>query len=186
MSPPRRVSILSLLILAPHWTLRAQTTNNQPQPGDVRVNPKDGLRYAWIPPGKFRMGCSEGGGECFDNEKPARDVTLTKGFWMGQTEVTVEAYKKFASATGSGMPEEAKLNTGWTNGSMPIVNVDWNGAKNYCERAGGHLPSEAEWEYAASAGSTGSHYAPVDEAGWYDKNRSRDTPSKYPRALALP
>ncbi len=42
-----------------------------PKVGDVKVNPKDGLRYAWVPPGTFRMGCSDGDTECFDREKPA-------------------------------------------------------------------------------------------------------------------
>ena len=152
--------------------------SNQPQPGDVRVNPKDGLRYAWIPPGTFRMGCSEGDSECYDNEKPARDVTLTKGFWMGQTEVTVDAYKRFASATGSGMPDEPvfrdrKLNLGWANGSMPMVMVEWNNAKSYCEWAGGRLPTEAEWERAARAGSADSRYAAADQAGWFGDNSGK-------------
>jgi formylglycine-generating enzyme required for sulfatase activity len=149
-----------------------------PQVGDVRVNPKDGLRYAWIPPGTFRMGCSEGDGECRDNEKPARDVTIGKGFWMGQTEVTVDAFKRFAAATGRSMPEEPvfkrKLNPGWANGSMPMVMVDWNEAKGYCEWAGGRLPTEAEWEYAARAGSTAARYASPDVAGWFGDNSGKE------------
>jgi len=52
-----------------------------------KVNPKDGLTYVWIPPGTFTMGCSPGDTECNDNEKPAHPVTLTQGFWIGQTEV---------------------------------------------------------------------------------------------------
>ena len=56
----------------------------QPAPGTMRENPKDGLKYVWIPPGTFQMGCSPGDNECFDGEKPAHRVTITKGFWMGQ------------------------------------------------------------------------------------------------------
>ena len=67
--------------------------------GEVRVNPKDGLKYVWIPPGTFTMGCSPGDNECYDFEKPPHPVTITQGFWLGQTEVTVEAYKRFAGAT---------------------------------------------------------------------------------------
>ena len=37
----------------------------------VETNPRDGMAYVWIPPGKFRMGCSEGDSECFADEKPA-------------------------------------------------------------------------------------------------------------------
>ena len=47
------------------------------------------------------MGCSPGDNECEDDEKPPHQVTITKGFWLGQTEVTVGAYKRFAGATGA-------------------------------------------------------------------------------------
>ncbi len=154
-------------------------TDSRPQVGDVRVNPKDGQRYAWVPPGNFRMGCSVGDSECDSDEKPSREVTLSRGFWLGQTEVTVEAYKRFANATGRAMPVEPvfngrKLNPGWAQGNVPMVNVDWEDAKAYCEWAGGRLPTEAEWEYAARAGSTASRYAAADRGGWFGDNSGKD------------
>ena len=75
-----------------------------PDFGGGWTNPKDGLKYVWIPPGTFMMGCSPGDNECGSDEKPSHQVTITKGFWMGQTEVTVGAYKRFAAATGRQMP----------------------------------------------------------------------------------
>ena len=60
--------------------------------GPRKVNPKDGLTYVWIPPGTFTMGCSPGDAECKYDEEPAHEVILTKGFWMGQTPVTVGAW----------------------------------------------------------------------------------------------
>jgi formylglycine-generating enzyme required for sulfatase activity len=60
--------------------------------GEVKVNPKDGLTYVWIPPGRFMMGCSPGDGDCEGDEKPAHDVAISKGFWLGQTPVTRQAY----------------------------------------------------------------------------------------------
>jgi formylglycine-generating enzyme required for sulfatase activity len=60
----------------------------------TRVNPKDGLTYVWISSGTFMMGCSPGDSECYDNEKPSHRVTITKGFWIGQTEVTQAAYER--------------------------------------------------------------------------------------------
>lgn len=150
-----------------------------PQVGDVRTNPKDGLRYAWVPGGTFRVGCSEGDSECDPDERPARDVMITKGFWMGQTEVTVEAYKRFASATGRGMPDEPfgnrKLNAGWNNGSMPMVMADWNDAKGYCEWAGGRLPTEAEWERAARGGLASARYGPLRDVAWFGDNSGNQT-----------
>ena len=78
----------------------------------VRENPKDGLKYVWIPPGTFMMGCSPGDNECQRDEKPPHQVTITKGFWMGQTEVTVAAYRRFAGSTGAQMPPRTGFQRG--------------------------------------------------------------------------
>lgn len=108
------------------------------------TNPADGLNYAWIPPGTFMMGCSEQDSECKDDEKPTHQVVLEKGFWMGQTEVTIAAYKKFNPKFVPHDPTSA--------GNLPVCGVSWADAKRYCEAMGGRLPTEAEWEYAARGG----------------------------------
>jgi len=147
-----------------------------PTAGQVRENPKDGLKYVWVPPGSFTMGCSPGDNQCYDDEKPSHRVTLSKGFWIGQTEVTVGAYKRFAAAMGRQMPAAPSFNSGWANENMPIVNVTWGEAREYCTWwAGGRLPTEAEWEYAARAGSTEARYGDIDEIAWYGGNSGGQT-----------
>jgi formylglycine-generating enzyme required for sulfatase activity len=91
-----------------------------PATGTVREW-KDGLKYVWIDSGKFIMGCSPGDGECFDEEKPAHQVTITKGFWMGQTPVTQEAYRK---VTG-------KSPSHFQGASLPVEQVSWDDALGY-------------------------------------------------------
>ena len=159
-----------------------------PSVGTVWENSKDGLKYSWIPPGTFMMGCWPGDTECADDEKPAHRVTLSKGFWVGQTPVTVSAFRRYARATGKAMPTPPDFNAGWTNQEMPIVNVTWNDAVAFCGWAGGRLPTEAEWEYAARAGSTESRYGPIDDVAWYASNsgnKTHDVAKKRPNAFNL-
>jgi formylglycine-generating enzyme required for sulfatase activity len=157
-------------------TIEAALENvGPPPPGTVRENPKDGLKYVWIPPGSFQMGCSAGDKECGGDEKPPHRVTLTKGFWLGQTEVTVGAYKRFAAATAHPMPPAPDYNSKWGNDRMPMVTITWDESFDYCSWAGGRLPTEAEWEYAARAGNTAARYGPIDEVAWYDGNSDGQT-----------
>jgi len=126
------------------------------------VNPADGQTYVWIAPGTFTMGCSAGDSECKDDEKPAHPVDIGKGFWLGRTETTVAAYRKFTAAHGRKAPAG--------DPSLPVTGVTWAEAKEYCAGIGGRLPVEAEWEYAARGGSAQPYYGVLADIAWYAAN----------------
>jgi formylglycine-generating enzyme len=147
-----------------------------------RINSADGLCYVSIPAGSFLMGCSPGDSECDNREKPAHKVTITRGFWMGQTEVTVAAYARYAKATGKSNNEAS------ANAELPVVNVSWDEANGYCKSVGMRLPTEAEWEYAARAGSTASRYGDLDKIAWFNGNsngKTHEVGQKQPNAWGL-
>jgi sulfatase modifying factor 1 len=123
-----------------------------------KVSPRDGLSYILIPSGSFMMGAVPADKDAERDEKPQHQVTISKQFYLGQMPVTVDAYHRFADANGLEMPQAPKFNGGWSRGDHPIVRVTWKEAKEYCEWAGGRLPSEAEWEYAARGGRVDSKF----------------------------
>lgn len=138
--------------------------------GAAGMNPRDGLPYVRIPAGSFMMGCSPGDRYCESDEKPPRAQQIAKPFLIGQTEVTVEAFLRFARATKGKMPYLASFNPDWSIMDQPIVNVEWMDAQGYCDWAGGRLPSEVEWEYAARGGTAGMRYGDLEEIAWYKGN----------------
>ncbi|NJD06579.1 MAG: formylglycine-generating enzyme family protein, partial [Methylococcaceae bacterium] len=130
--------------------------------------------YVLIPAGSFQMGAGEKqeGDESLDSERPQHAVTI-KAFRLSKYEVTFEEYDRFAYATGRRPPSDQGYGAGMSDQDqrhLPVINVTWDEAMAYAdwlsEQTGKHfrLPSEAEWEYAARAGTATRRYW-GDDAG---------------------
>jgi formylglycine-generating enzyme required for sulfatase activity len=147
------------------------------------------LDLIWIEPGTFTMGSPPDEPGRNKAEGPQMSVTLTNGFWLGKTEVTQRQYE---GATGTN-PSRFKA----AGPDAPVEEVSWIDAMAFCrklterERTAGRLPAgyvytlptEAQWEYACRAGTTGAYAGNPEAMAWH-KNNSGDT--THPVALKEP
>lgn len=152
-----------------------------PATGANHTVPDLAIELIWIKPGSFRMGSSPDEAHRHKAEGPAQMVTLSKGFWLGKTEVTQSQYEAFIGSNPSRFVESGK--------NAPVDRVSWLGATEFCrklterERAAGRLPegyrytlpTEAQWEYAYRAGTTEDYPGNPDAMGWFDQNSSEKT-----------
>lgn len=134
----------------------------------VKIDYKD---MVLIPTVEFMMGSSDEEG--YPNEHPRHKVSLAP-YFMDKYEVPAVRYRAFAKATGRQVHEQPCRD----KDNCPVVYVNWNDAGAYCGYYGKRLPTEAEWENAARAGSEGKYCFGSDETrlgeyAWYWNNSGR-------------
>jgi formylglycine-generating enzyme required for sulfatase activity len=143
-----------------------------------------------IPAGEFMMGNEKGS----EDEKPVHKVRIS-AFSMDKYEVTNEKYFTFERLAGRCKDYKtwAEKHSFSENPLCPVVDVTWNDAKKYADLTGMQLPTEAQWEYACRAGSTGEYCFGdnaeiLDEYAWYDSNsgdRTHPVGEKKPNKWGL-
>ena len=136
----------------------------------LQLDARTTLELVRIEPGTFQMGSNDGHAD----ERPVHQVTLTTGFELGKYPVT-QAQWVAVMGTNPSRFTAAGL-------ACPVEQVSWEEVQQFVgklnARGDGYryrLPTEAEWEYAARAGTTGDYAGTLDEMAWYDKNSGSKT-----------
>ncbi len=164
------LAIFAYLILRGYQGAQSRQGRDHARLPDIVIADLD-LRLLHVQDGSFQMGSLDK--KASKAEQPLTTVHLSK-FYLGATEVTRIQYNKIMGL----QPPSPQ------NGQLPIVDITWDEAVQFCQRltkrardsgqilANQHytLPTEAQWEYACRAGSTGNYAGALGELGWYGRN----------------
>ena len=148
-----------------HAEAQAIEKENAPGEGSTILLPgKVPLDLVWIPAGSYQRGASIKELDYLENELPQHEVTLTEGFWMGKYVVTKAQWEAVMETTPwaeqrfvLNEPDSPAVYISWDDAQVFIDNLNTLTGRNF------RLPTEAEWEYAARAGTTTCFYWGDDE-----------------------
>ena len=152
-----------------------------PMPGTDYAVEELGVKMIWVPAGAFLMGSPVTETDRDQAEGPQTRVTISRGFWLGRTEVTQTQYEALTGENPSAFKDAGP--------DAPVEHVSWIMAIAYCrelterEREAGRLsgeyeytlPTEAEWEYVQRAGTTTEYGRSPDVMGWIESNSGGTT-----------
>ena len=145
---------------------------DRPSEAPAEVRNSVGMEFVRIPAGEFRMGSTSS--EAYGNEQPVTRVRISRAFELGKAEVTQGQWE---AVMGSNPSEYSECGL-----DCPVESVSWDNAQEFIgrlnERDGTvryRLPTEAEWEYAARARTTGDRYGSLDAIAWNGENSGRRT-----------
>jgi len=146
------------------------------------IDPSTGMELVFLKGACYEMGDSVGDGDT--NERPVHDVCVSD-FYIGKYDVTNAQFRQFKPAHNSGAYEKLTLN----DDKQPVVNVSWEDAQAFAKwlskKTGQtyRLPTEAEWEYAARAGTkTGRFWGNnPDDACQYANVADMTAKKRWPR-----
>jgi formylglycine-generating enzyme required for sulfatase activity len=155
-----------------NWGLRAAITapagkSNLPRTLSLALGDGVKMDFVYIKPGKFTMGGDVAKGAKWNGANtPKHEVSISKGFYLGKTEVTQEQYEHITGKNTSNKKNRGK--------DMPVDTVGETDAARFCTAVAGktgvevRLPTEAEWEYAARAGNDSKWFSDNSPAGMLD------------------
>jgi formylglycine-generating enzyme required for sulfatase activity len=139
-----------------------------------------GIDFVKIADGEFMMGCSPNDNQCRADENPAHRVQITKPFEIGKYEVTQAQWRAVMGSNPSTMQGD----------NRPVETVTKDDVHAFLNRLTARhdgyryrLPTEAEWEYAARAGTTSIDLGALDDVAWYGGNSGDET---HPVGLKKP